>query len=271
MKNDDFGDRMKGYEARETSRRFLPFIPIYARIDGRSFSKFTRNAHKPFDGSITRAMQYATKTLIEQTHAKMGYVQSDEISLVWETTDPNEGMFFDGKIQKMCSVLSGIATASFIRALIEDAEWNARNPEWLAKMPHFDARVIQLPNRAEAANMLLWREMDARKNAISMVAGSIFSHKSLQGKSGREKLAMIAEAGHDFESFPPALRRGAFMRRVTKLVALDEQTRLRIPESKRPDQGAMVERSSVDVIEMPPFNEVLNRVETIFEGAEPLT
>lgn len=267
---DEMGNRLKGYEARETERKFLPYIPVYARIDGRSFSKFTKNAIRPFDSSITNAMHTATRALVEQTGAEIGYVQSDEISLVWETKEPNEGMFFDGKVQKMCSVLAGIATAAFIKALIEDKDWNERNPTWLAKMPHFDARVIQLPNRVEAANMFLWREMDARKNAISMVAHSMFSHKSLQGQSGKTKLEMIMKEGFDFDGLPASAKRGVFMRRVIKDVPLSEEIRIRIPEKSRPEQGATVTRSAVDIIEMPPFNTVQNRVEVIFDGATPI-
>ena len=36
--SDNFGDRMKAYERQETARRFMPGIPVYARIDGRSFT-----------------------------------------------------------------------------------------------------------------------------------------------------------------------------------------------------------------------------------------
>ena len=42
MDKTSFGDRMKGYEAVEAKRRFMPLLPIYARIDGKSFSKFTK-------------------------------------------------------------------------------------------------------------------------------------------------------------------------------------------------------------------------------------
>jgi tRNA(His) guanylyltransferase len=37
---DEFGNRMKAYEAVETKRKFDPHLPIYARIDGRAFSTF---------------------------------------------------------------------------------------------------------------------------------------------------------------------------------------------------------------------------------------
>lgn len=42
-----FGDRMKTYESIETGRKFIPLLPVYARIDGRCFSKFTRDMDRP--------------------------------------------------------------------------------------------------------------------------------------------------------------------------------------------------------------------------------
>lgn len=269
MKNDEFGARMKEYEARETGRKFLPYIPVYARIDGRSFSKFTKKANRPFDDSITEAMHAATRALIEQTGATIGYTQSDEISLVWEVTEPGEAMMFDGKVQKMTSVLAGIATAAFMRSLFNDDVWNANHPNWMNKMPHFDARVIQLPNRTEAANMFLWRESDARKNAITMVASSLFSHKELHGKSGKEKLKMIESKDVDFDSFPVHNRRGAFMRRETFPMVMSEELRMSIPEKSRPEKGVEVTRSRIEIIEMPPFNAVFNRERVIFDGHWP--
>lgn len=266
MKEDALGDRMKDFESRETSRRFLPYIPVYARVDGRGFSKFTRGADKPFDAAISAAMIAATRHLVEKTHADIGYVQSDEISLVWTTREPGEEMFFKGKVQKMASVLAGLATASFIKALLE-----GERAEWVDRLPHFDARVIQLPNREEAANMLLWREMDARKNAISMAAHAHFSHKSLHGLNGREKLDRLAEAGVDFDAYPVAFRRGAFLRRETRTMTMPESVRLLIPEKNRPEEGSAYTRSSVEILDMPQFNLVVNRAEVVFDRVEPVT
>lgn len=87
MKSDSLGDRMKGYEATETDRRFVPLRPIYARIDGRSFSRFTQGMTRPFNHKMSHAMIETTKYLVEHTHATVGYTQSDEISLVWLNTE----------------------------------------------------------------------------------------------------------------------------------------------------------------------------------------
>lgn len=70
---DDFGNRMKGYEAAETGRKLDPMLPIYARIDGRAFSSFTRGMERPFDMRLTTAMVETTKHLVHATHARIGY------------------------------------------------------------------------------------------------------------------------------------------------------------------------------------------------------
>src|SRR5262245_17342108 len=53
---DDLGDRLKAYELAETGRVLDPQLPIYARIDGRSFSTFTRSMRRPFDSRMAAAM-----------------------------------------------------------------------------------------------------------------------------------------------------------------------------------------------------------------------
>lgn len=257
--SDEYGTRMKGYEAVETSRCLDPHLPVYARIDGRAFSTFTRGMERPFDPRMITAMVETTKHLVHETHARIGYTQSDEISLVWLAEGPESDILFSGKVQKMASVLASMAAAKFATVI---------SPTWQERLPHFDCRVFQLPDKMEAANAFLWRAMDARKNAISMAAQSEFSHRQLHQKGQADMLAMLAEAGVDFEAYPAAFRRGTFVRRevVTRLLTDDELAR--IPEKHRPT--GPVERSHMAVIDMPPFNKVMNRVEVIFDGAEPV-
>lgn len=255
---DDFGNRMKAYEAVETARKLDPQQPIYARIDGRAFSTFTRGMERPFDPRLTAAMVETTKHLVHETHARIGYTQSDEISLVWLADSPESDVMFSGKVQKMVSVLASMAAAKFATVI---------SLNWQERLPHFDARVFQLPSRVEAANVFLWRAMDARKNAISMVAQSRFSHKALHGKDQKAMHAMLADNGVDFEALPAAFRLGTFVRRVTveRLLTADEIER--IPEKHRPVGPVM--RSDMQVIDMPPFNTVTNRVEMIFDNEIP--
>jgi len=253
---DDFGDRMKSYEAVGTARKLDAMLPIYARIDGRSFSSFTRGMARPFDMRMTAAMIETTKHLVHETHARIGYTQSDEISLVWLADKPESDVFFSGKVQKMASVLASMAAAKFATVIPE---------EFADRLPHFDARVFQLPSREEAANAFLWRAMDARKNAISMMAQSRFSHKALFRKGQKDMLAMLADIGVDFEQEPVCFKRGTFIRRTVVERILTDEEMERIPEAHRPSGPVM--RSDMRVLDMPPFNTVSNRAAVIFDEA----
>lgn len=257
--DDEFGARMKGYEAVETARRLDPHLPIYARIDGRSFSRFTRGMVRPFDERMVDAMITTTKHLVAETHARIGYTQSDEISLVWLADTPESDVFFSGKVQKMVSVLASMAAAKFARVCPAGFE---------DRLPHFDACVFQMPSKVEAANAFLWRAMDARKNAISMVAQSRFSPRQLHCASQTRMLSMLSEAGVAFGDFDVRFRRGTFVRREVVMKTLTQEEAAAIPEGHRP--AGPVPRTVVAEIDMPPFNTVANRVEVIFDGAAAL-
>jgi len=269
-KYDSIGERLKAYEAFETTRKFIPLLPVYARIDGRGFSKFTKGMNRPYDERMSEAMVDTTKYLVEKTNARIGYVQSDEISLVWYSDRYDGEIFFNGKIQKMVSVLAAMATAKFTNAIL--SSWDDDFRSYWERMPHFDCRVFQLPNQTEATNTFLWREQDATKNAISMAAHHYFSHKKLQGKNGAQMQEMLFEKGINFNDYPDFFKRGTFVRRcvveVPKSAAMYEFERAKNPNAE-PD--TVVKRSVVKTIPMPKFSTVTNRNAVIFDGAEPET
>ncbi len=261
---DDLGDRMKGYEARETERRFLPLCPIYARIDGRCFSSFTRGMGRPFDPAMSEAMVATVSGLVEATHARIGYTQSDEISLVWLADNPKSESFFGGKAQKVVSVLASLATAIFTREILRGPYASRAD-----LLPHFDARAFTLPNRTEAANAFLWRELDATKNAVSMAARSVYSAKALHGKKSAEMQEMLFAKGINFNDYPAAFKRGTFVRRVVRERSLSADELAGIPEAHRPATGATFLRSSIERLDMPRFGSVTNREAVIFDAAPP--
>lgn len=260
MLHDEFGDRMKAYEAVETARRLDVHLPIYARIDGRHFSSFTRGMERPFDVAMTGAMIETCRQLVQETHARIGYTQSDEISLIWLADSDKSDVFFSGKVQKMVSVLASMSAAVFARVCPSGYEH---------KLPHFDARVFQLPTKTEGANAILWRAMDARKNAIQMVAQAHFSPKQLHGKDQAAMLGMLAAIDVEFEDFPASFKRGSYLRRVARERELTANELAKIPEKHRPSGPVL--RSQVELIDMPPFNLVANREAVIFDGADPVT
>lgn len=182
---DLLGERMKRFESL-SDQRLMDLLPVYARIDGRKFSKYTKGFDKPFDKRMSSSMEGVTKYLVEKTHADFGYTQSDEISLFWENEKPIENFMFGGRVIKLSSVLSGMASSYFMKQAIEsDMPTDS--------IPHFDARVCQMPNKVELYNMLVWRQKDCIKNAITSQAHSIFGHRALHKKNDLEKRQMILE------------------------------------------------------------------------------
>lgn len=261
---DNFGDRMKLYEEQECGRHFMPLAPIYARLDGRSFHSFTKGMSRPFDFDFIGVMQSVTKFLVGETGATVGYTQSDEISLAWVVDDFKSETFFNRRVFKMTSILAGLASSKF--ATIAARTW----PERMAKAcPCFDARVYTLPNEDELVNCFLWREQDATKNAITMAAQAYFSHKELHGKNGAQKQEMLFSKGVNFNDYPADCKRGAYFKRVLTSLPIDEATRLRIPEAKRPEKDQMVIRSAVKQLDLPQLGSIRNRADVLLRGMEP--
>jgi tRNA(His) 5'-end guanylyltransferase len=255
---DGLGDRMKDYERRETGRKFLPMLPVYARVDGRGFSKFTSGMERPFDSHFSDAMIATARHLVDHCQARIGYTQSDEISLVWLAADPKSEMFFDGKIQKMTSIVAALATAAFTRALLDGPL-----AEYASRLPHFDARLFQLPSRTEAANVLLWRELDATKNAIGMAARHLYPHEALHGRSNAALQEMLFARGINFNDYPARFKRGTFLRRIT------EPRDFASGDSAATDPSRRATHARVIPIPMPRFASVTNREAVLFDGAEP--
>jgi tRNA(His) 5'-end guanylyltransferase len=224
--------------------------------------------HRPFDMRLTDSMIATTKVLVEKTHACMGYTQSDEISLCWVK---GAKLPFPRK-HKMTSVLASLAASAFMNSVRNYWHLSDEPFKVMDKLPHFDCRVFSMPSKTEVANMFLWRAMDARKNAIIMVAQSMFSHNQLQGKTQVDMLEMIQKKNKEpFDhTYIDRYKHGTWVRRVSKSVVLSESLRLKIPEAHRPVAGQTVIRTEVQEIAMPIFNKVQNRVEVIFEGQEPI-
>lgn len=265
MTGDNLGDQIKAYESLESDRRFIPLLPVYARIDGRGFSGFTRTMEKPFDEVMIDLMVTTTEILVDKTHARIGYTQSDEISLVWLADEYKSSIFFDYKIAKITSVLAGLATAAF--------NYQLRNSKYdiLSELlPHFDCRVFQLPNKTETANVFLWREQDATKNAINGAASSLYSHNELQGKNTSEMQEMMFAKGVNFNNYPAKFKRGIFIRKENMKRQLTELELSHIPLANRPTVDQDITRSIMVKLDMPRFGSVSNREAVIFDKAEPI-
>ena len=263
---DELGDRMKLYEAAEAGRKFMPLLPIMARVDGRAFHSFTRGMARPFDEVLRSCMVDTTAELVKQTGADMGYTQSDEISLTWYNDTTRTQTWFNGRVQKMNSQLAAIATLEFYRLVLE------RMPQYASRKPTFDARVWNVPTTMEGANVFLWREWDATKNSISMAAQSMFSHRELDGKDSSEKQELMFSKGVNWNDYPAWAKRGTYVQRRRREVpfTVEELEKLPLRHAARTNPDLKVLRSVVGPVDLPPLGKIVNRVDVIYEGAEPI-
>ncbi|KAF5410003.1 MAG: hypothetical protein C5S47_07745 [Candidatus Methanogasteraceae archaeon] len=133
------------------SLRVLP--PVIIRVDGRSF-KSVLHRHgfeKPFDHRFASATATAAESLMKESglHPMIAYTFSDEINLLF--TD--QVLPFDGRVEKLVSVVSSYITGVVARSLE-------------ISQIAFDGRAIPL-HPSEIADYLIWRQREAWRNCIN--------------------------------------------------------------------------------------------------------
>lgn len=199
MKRDSLGSRMKQYE--NAFRFYLPKrLPVIIRIDGTHFHTYTKGMQKPFDVELTEAFWETAKFLGENIMGcKLIYHQSDEISLLLTNYDKlTSESWFDNNLQKLVSVSASLATAKFNEIMFPKT----------GKLATFDSRAWILPMN-EVVNYFLWRQQDATKNSISMVAQANFHHRELQGlNSSQLQDKLMLEKGINWNNLPIWQKRG---------------------------------------------------------------
>ena len=192
---------MKEYESIEAKRTLLPGLPVCIRLDGRAFHNVTKNCLRPFDDELREVMCRVTTALMNECNAVIGYTQSDEITLVLKPMPHIGDYYFGGRIQKICSMLSAVASVEFNR-LVHEVEFTKRETRIGKRTAYFDCRAWNVPHMDFAALVLSWRQADSIKNAISMIAQTLYSHKELLGKNSDVKLEMIKKAGYKMKWSP---------------------------------------------------------------------
>ena len=249
---DALGDRMKAYESRY-EQRFLPLLPVIARLDGRCFHSLTHRLERPFDINFIRIMKAVASYGMDESDATCAYVQSDEISLIWQTYELKSQIFFGGRIQKMASVLA--ATASVWSAELFNNVFTFEYPN--CQHPTFDGRVWQVPTEFEATNYLIWREADATRNSIQMVAQHHLGHSACQNLSCNQlQEALFQQHGINWNDYPGSFKRGTYLIR-------------RPIEPLTWHQDGAPKRESI-LVNLPRLASLANREDVVLRGAEPI-
>ena len=202
MKFDELDARMRVFETSD-DRCVLPGIHIVARLDGRGFTRLTKEVHQfetPFDERFRDVMVATVEHLMDcGFNVLYGYTESDEISLLFDVQE----RAFSRKVRKIISILAG--------------EASARCSLLLGGIACFDCRISQLPRRNDVVDYFRWRNEDAHRNALN--AHCYWSLRK-EGKSAADatdsllrlsvaaKHELLFERGVNFNDLPRWQRRG---------------------------------------------------------------
>lgn len=265
MKKDNFGDRMKDYE--KCGELILPQnLPIIVRLDGNSFSKLTKrlNFKKPFDDDFSFAMQKAMEATLEYTGAKIGYCQSDEITLL--ILNPLSQKFLSNRVSKICSLLASTASNAFNQYFCEKDN--------IFVSAAFDCRVFVVPEK-EVNNVFLWRQKDAWKNAVYSYAFFKLQEKNnwsarkttkfLMGKSLSDKKNLILkELNFNINDLETKYKIGFCTKRIKVKIPISE---LSDEAKKYIKNKTFIERSKTFTdFSIPLFNEEPNYIESLLDN-----
>lgn len=266
---DNIGIRMKGYE-QVAKYGLIRRMPVAIRIDGKAFHTFTRGMKKPFDDILIKSMQDTMQYLCKNIQGcVLGYTQSDEITLILiDYKELNTSAWFDNEIQKICSVSASMATMAFNRAFTKNVDEWGRSvfPSWddggtnekidkslvklnevyqkaIEKGALFDSRCFNIP-KEEVTNLVYWRQLDATRNSIQMVAQANFSHKELQGLScNMLQNKLLTEKDINWNNLPTTYKRGSCCVKNTYPLTWQESIKgdVRIRDWNQPERAWIID------------------------------
>ena len=202
MRFQELDNRMRVFETAH-DYSVLPGIYMVARLDGRNFTRLTKEKHHfqaPYD-AVFRDYMVATAAHLMNCGFKVTYAHthSDEISLLFHQNE----QAFNRKLRKYNSILAGEASAKF-SLLIGD-------------LASFDCRISELPNAAFVIDYFRWRSEDAGRNALNshcywaLRSGGYDSEtaaSTLRGLSVAEKNELLFQYGVNYNDFPAWHKRG---------------------------------------------------------------
>ena len=142
---------MKDYEV-YSSLKVPKNSKVIVRLDGRAFHKLASDLKlvKPYDRNFYQVMAVVCEDLFREFSPSFVYTFSDEISLLLNNIP------FDGRIEKINSVMAGFASSSFV--IHYDVDFK--------KPPAFDSRIIPI-NDDDILDYFRWRQDESWMNCVN--------------------------------------------------------------------------------------------------------
>ncbi len=202
MNFDDLDEKMRIYETAH-DHCVMPNLYMVARLDGRTFTRLTKEVHQfesPFDVRFRDMMLDTVEHLMNCGFPIVyGFTQSDEISLLFARSIET----FKRKERKFNSILAGEASAKF--SLL------------LGAIGVFDCRICQLPSVKDVVDYFRWRQEDAHRNALNAHCYWLLrkqgqsvnvATQALIGLSVADKNELLFQNGINFNDLPAWQKRG---------------------------------------------------------------
>jgi tRNA(His) guanylyltransferase len=199
---DELDRRMRVFET-AADYCVLPGIYMVARLDGRSFTRLTKEVcrfESPFDTRFRDLMVATTDAVMNcGFRVVFGFTESDEISLLMAADES----LFGRKLRKYNSTLAAEASAQF--SLL------------LGRVATFDCRISQLPGVELVVDYFRWRSEDAARNALNAYCywtlrklgeSERAATAQLEGLSVAAKNELLFSRGINFNGVPQWQKRG---------------------------------------------------------------
>lgn len=214
-------DRIDSY-IESSNYKLLSRLPIIICINGRSFSKITSLLDKPYSTQLADNMlSTAVRLCMEIEGAIFAYQYNDEIVIIARNDQTQDtSPWYDGKLQRICSITSSIATQHF-NNFAASTEMNLMGDAF------FTSQVFVVPNITEAINTMVYKQ---QSNFIISIQLACYYEllKKYDKTTIKEMLADLRidekidllnqECNVDFNDYPMPFRRGAACYKVPKIV-----------------------------------------------------
>lgn len=201
---------MKDYEV-YSSLKVPKNSKIIVRLDGRAFHKLARdlNLRKPYDEEFYQVMSQVCEDLFREFSPLFAYTFSDEISLLFDKLP------FDGRIEKLDSVMAGFTSSSFV--IHYDTDFK--------KPPAFDSRIIPVSD-GDVLRYFRWRQDESWRNCVNSHGISYLKNKysnteandKIKGMKLNEILELLFENGINLNDIETYKKRGIGIYRKNKKV-----------------------------------------------------
>lgn len=195
--------------------RLPPGTWTIVRVDGRGFTKLTKEMVKPFDLEFSLAMRHVAAELIAEFGGVYSYTESDEISLVL----PPSFDLFNRSVEKIVSLTAGLSSASFTHRM--------------GLVGTFDSRVWLGSSLGEVVDYLMWRQFDAFRccvngyvyHTLRRTMSARQATSQLNTMKSAERLDLLHTHGISLSDMPQWQRRGvAIFYQNVKVPAIDPRT-----------------------------------------------